>query len=888
MARQRTKKNRILMISGFVLLFLLLGGLVFAAMKKEQNEQERLQELKREVENEEKADELSRSIHVDINTSSEEYNKYSLKDVTIILSAKEFVENYRNYPSNDTSNAQVTCGLANAYTLSSGEIVVVSFECYAEEKAAKLSMKLNNSDVHFYCTTTPTRYNIPFFGDQSISTLGFELESEFQNVFLNGMTISVFDERAYSDSYYQLGPHLLDSYRNTTFKPEDRICDNANAVIVHDNMMYAIYAGTLSIYDISGSECRLVSTLDGLGTTRDMTFTSDKSAIIVSSRRNGAYIIDISNPDSPSVLSHYDALEYCTGLQSSGDYLFLCSRWFGIEIVDISNKSNPSFVTRISGDNEYQDCFFCNGYLYVGVYNGKRIDVWNVKTINKPELVSQIELDGSGQGCYVDNNILYAATGIDSSNDSSELLAYGSGTGNGLEIYDVSNPSDPIWLSTSKTNSRLDINTSDIWDVVVAGDKAYLSSMYNGIYIYDVSNPKTPKLDETVSVVADKASNYYKDFDLSKYIFPYDASKETHASVSHAILNNDELIFTTTNMGVYRCDLQITSNRDEIAPIEKDEYQFVKSNNNADADVSPLKNYDVQLFKSDAQVWTIEKMNEYYAIANGTKGIRLMDRDLKLVYEYKTVSPVRDIKISGDYIIASECEDGLAVYELSESGISFVARYKEDRYDSCFGDLILTPDGNYCLCEVAQRRYTIVDLRDKSNLVGIDPKTIAGTNDIGLMYYRSCVNGVIDGKYVAIGGSSYVDYYYSDNGELSFLKREENSLYSKSNGIVAMDEGVLQIAKNGYFVRSLDGKQSEKIKIKGITFEGKATTAGNLLVISNEVNGNIMIVDIADINNPQLIESFFVDGNPDVALIDGTDIVIPCRRYGILRISARE
>ena len=84
-----------------------------------------------------------------------------------------------------------------------------------------------------------------------------------------------------------------------------------------------------------------------------------------------------------------------------------------------------------------------------------------------------IDLDGSGQRLYVENGVLYAATALDSPSSEGKLWNYGKGTGNGLEIYDVTYPQKPyqLWELSQKvdkgsTNTLIDQIFSSINDLI--------------------------------------------------------------------------------------------------------------------------------------------------------------------------------------------------------------------------------------------------------------------------------------------------------------------------------------------------------------------------------------------------------------------------------------
>lgn len=58
--------------------------------------------------------------------------------------------------------------------------------------------------------------------------------------------------------------------------------------------------------------------------------------------------------------------------------------------------------------------------------------------------------------------------------------------GDGLRIYDISNPANPV--NIGHTNS----SGGYAWAVAVADHYAYVANLYGGLSIYDVANPTNP------------------------------------------------------------------------------------------------------------------------------------------------------------------------------------------------------------------------------------------------------------------------------------------------------------------------------------------------------------------------------------------------------------
>lgn len=54
-------------------------------------------------------------------------------------------------------------------------------------------------------------------------------------------------------------------------------------------------------------------------------------------------MIDLADRTAPTLLSHYDSIEFAAGVAVSGDYALVAQRWFGVEIFDIfRSATSPS------------------------------------------------------------------------------------------------------------------------------------------------------------------------------------------------------------------------------------------------------------------------------------------------------------------------------------------------------------------------------------------------------------------------------------------------------------------------------------------------------------------------------------------------------------------
>jgi hypothetical protein len=198
---------------------------------------------------------------------------------------------------------------------------------------------------------------------------------------------------------------------------------------------------------------------------------------------DGFGIYDITDPDAPQQIGHFNTTQFGSG-QFNGNaravtikdnYAFVAISYAGLIVLDISDKTNPQLVKRFSeygGHGLYRN----GNDLYVSEFVlGKYIvdisDPINSSIIADPE---EFEIPG---GLFVQDNYAYIA-------DTT------------LYVYDISDKSNPIEISSTHTNAR--------GYIFVLDNQAYIfSSDKDSVFIYDVTDPGKPVPVESASLTID-------------------------------------------------------------------------------------------------------------------------------------------------------------------------------------------------------------------------------------------------------------------------------------------------------------------------------------------------------------------------------------------------
>lgn len=234
----------------------------------------------------------------------------------------------------------------------------------------------------------------------------------------------------------------------------------------------------------------VVGKLDNVGNLRQIVVRDNVA--FITARADGLFVVDVSDRTAPELLSHYDTIEFATGIAVEDQFAFVAQRWFGVEILDISNPAKLRHVSVVRV-GEAQSCVVSDGYLYAGAWEECRIAICDVRNPANPKQVAEVELNGRGDGLCVENGILYAAYGHHQPGSELSLDDPRYGNGNGMDLYDVSNPTEPKQLSRVQFAWRYYYGWPDTWRVKLSFPYAYLYHTHNGVFILDVSDPKQPK-----------------------------------------------------------------------------------------------------------------------------------------------------------------------------------------------------------------------------------------------------------------------------------------------------------------------------------------------------------------------------------------------------------
>ncbi|QDT28016.1 LVIVD repeat protein [Gimesia panareensis] len=631
---------------------------------------------------------------------------------------------------------------------------------------------------------------------------------------------------------------------------------------------------------------KVVGKLKNVGNLRQIVVRHDVAYI--TAREDGLFVVDVSDRSAPKLLSHYDSIEFATGIDVQGQYAFVAQRWFGVEIIDVSNPKKLRHVSVVRV-GEAQSCVVSDGYLYAGAWEECRVAICDVRNPARPKQVAEVKLNGRGDGLCVENGVLYAACGHHQPGAAHSLDDPRYGNGNGMEIFDVSNPAQPRHLSRVQFAWRYYYSWPDTWRVKLAFPYAYLYHTHNGVFIFDVSDPRQPKELAQIRVPRHPGEKGYRKLSTEDKsgtrpkVIPFDPAQVCYSPVCGLETVDGYLYFT----GLFT-DLHIFRNDDLVREIQQPAAAADKLNARGDFhDLQQLESLGLKnltTYRPGGQVYAAVQQDGYVYAACGSDGIHVLDDKLQLLKQYPTTGVAMDVQVQGTHLYAALGAQGLLCYEVDGATLKRVKSYAGDRP---IRQVQVAPNGKFAVVHAGGSGYEILDL-SHGNEISLAEK-VRGWG--GLVYYRQLCNGFIDHR-ITCGTWCAGRTFMSDlSGDAPVNLPDPIGLLPamRRGGYAACGEYALVTRDGGYsFYKPLSaGEYDSELPVyripAGPAFYGKPTVRGNILAACNRIDGEITLVDITDLKTPRLIRHFKITGNPDLAFIGDGYVLIPAGRQGLIK-----
>ncbi len=874
------KKNFVISIVVVTAIMIICGVLVANWIKVQKLEEYAAQQEKIQLEQYKALTESSK-LKLSVDPSIDLLD--GLGEVEIILSTDEILKKVTLTSGyKGTASATVSTSVVSEMNMLYGYSNMVTFVAYTDESAAKLEFSADMSTTTYSITKTPTAFYIPI---KNYNEFAISLVSEFQPTHIVNLALLQYPS---DSSAMKLGQYELSEVEKISLDEMSVISDKScNSVLTDDNFIYAFFNSDLVIYEKTDTGYNQISELEKPGTCTQMEFLND-SVLVVTSRENDVFFIDISDVKNPFVLSTYDSLDLACGLSASDDYVFLCSRYYGVEIIDVTEPDAPKLCSIINTGGECLDCCINDNYLYISNWNLQLVSVYNIENPNKPEFVCEIETDGNPYGIECDGKNIFVATGHHSRGLRSKKTDGGYGGGHGMEIYNIEKANAPRWVSTVKIDGKLYYPQIDSWGVYLNGNYAFLSSTYGGVYIYDISDVSNPLRIGKIAIEIQSNNSKYTYVENTKNLFPYDYNQYIIDPVS-SISFGDSICYFSCASGL------LTLSLDYVAQNTKQRF------------TADLKRYDGSYFDSfnSIEMWdaktevynnhcfinAVDFYKNYVILACGDNGIEILDSENKVINSIPTPGPVQDVLVYNDIVFVAEGNYGLESYKIYPDGkLTLLGTYRCDLFKETMTHLQITASGKHLIVQDGMAKLKILNVAAPADITLLQ----VATTGIGSLYRRNLIVSNEHSDVIGVATSDRIILYSDKNGTLERIGVVQNSIYGEHNGICHFDGNFYGICKNGYVKFTRDDIENSKnlislpvYKCEQVFLSGKVSSSDKYLVVCNAVKKNVTILNIENDTEPVLVANFTVDGNPEIAKIAEDKIYIPLRAQGLLIIDLK-
>jgi len=214
---------------------------------------------------------------------------------------------------------------------------------------------------------------------------------------------------------------------------------------------------------------------------------------------DGVHIVDLTNPYSPVLLGkvnssigngHNTIHEILVFDQNGSRYLvenFNSTGTKPLKVIDVTNPANPVFKWEFlpTGGGWVHNMHIRGNLMFASQYSGSLVEIYSISNLanQSPVFVSSITSNSTNHSSWTseDGNFLYSARETFDGD---------------LRVYDLrplfGTPQQPALLVRSIKAGDLGLNAITPHNPVVMGNKLYVAWYQAGLQVFDISNPANP------------------------------------------------------------------------------------------------------------------------------------------------------------------------------------------------------------------------------------------------------------------------------------------------------------------------------------------------------------------------------------------------------------
>lgn len=555
------------------------------------------------------------------------------------------------------------------------------------------------------------------------------------------------------------------------------------ALEIENGRLYALESGGLSIYDIDDPEHpKKLGSVAGMGNVRQLRVQGQTA--FVTSRQCGLWAVDVSDEDAPAIISNFDAVEMATGLDVAGDVAFIGNRVYGIQCIDVSDPVHMKHVSSYTTD-ESQSVFYRDGLLFSGDWAGGEVTVLDVSNLSAPKPVSSIKLDGYGDGMAVRGNLLFASTG---QHKKSGPIEERYGAGHGLDIFDISDPKNPVKLSKTAFPS-IYFGPCDYWTPRLSGHYCFASDTINGLFLLDISNPSQPRILGNLILPKSDPENPKKGVPYEQIMDPGIPQGDPVSSIA---VGDGVLYMSGNYTGIYLANFPGIASpeaRDagELPDLPEQPFPGEAADAFYSSGPEPSEPTRAVAIHGDiaytANVW------------DGLKIYQLSDDGISQIGQVD-IEYAADVKRSGSRLYVAEGQNGIGVYQIkSPTEIEEIGRLDVLDKGLNFVQFLWAFEGTDTIAATcAHTRVYFVDFSDPKN-----PKIILSESGRGLLYGNYGSQDLAAGRYFGLSRQGAGFMVFDLHGkQASQVWLDGFPLCSQTGSAAAMGDELLVMRAGGY------------------------------------------------------------------------------------------
>ena len=547
---------------------------------------------------------------------------------------------------------------------------------------------------------------------------------------------------------------------------------------------------------------------------------------------NGPVFIDITDPANPEYVSRFDMLGNARRIVANETEAYVINYPNSLEIYDVSNISEPAHIGTFDDDYWATGALFVDGhYCFLGGgYGdfGSGLIVLDISNPAEPIFLSSCDLNGNAQDIVIRGEYAYV------------------GGGAGLNIVNISNPVDPY------VTGQIGF-AHGIYDIEIDESYAYLtarSTFGSRFYIVDISDSENPNL-----LAEYEGRNWETFLNIYVYgnyaylgtspsgIFIMDISDRTDPVLIDILGENwlSPFVFGEDN-SILACDpnsgFQVVDITDPYNPVIEGDYQ--------------IRDY----------VLSLDYSGEYLYIANWGSGLAVIDvadpSSPEFISSFDNNGRNADIVVVDDYAYIADVDSGLVIVDISDPENPLFVGAENSLTDA----YIVEVYGNHAfLIPRWGNDLFIIDISDPANpsFTGIydsDGGLVSVAVDGDYAYALNTLHGLMVIDISDRSAPFYAGGYNPDGVHFSDIEIKDNFSYLTANrGIYIVD---ISDPVNPNLFNSLDFP----------TFGQSIYIEGEYAFVTTMLDG-VYVIDISLPEDPQIIASHGTPGNPiDVVVND--------------------